>query len=80
MMNSRDTKPNAMEKLYVNQIAPNGQVSTLGLFYSRPEAQKIVDMLASNPERTGYRYEIVEAVRHTLAEKQAERVTAKENV
>lgn len=58
-----------MEKLYVSAIAPDGEVSTVGLFYSHPEAQKIVDMLCANPERTGYRYEIVEAVRHTLSEK-----------
>ncbi len=58
-----------MEKLYVNAIAPDGEVSTVGLFYSQPEAQKIVDMLRSNPERLGYRYEIIEAVRHVLSEK-----------
>lgn len=58
-----------MEKLYVNEIGPDGAVSTLGLFYSQLEAQRIVEMLRSNPERTGYRYEIVEAKRHTLAEK-----------
>jgi hypothetical protein len=65
-----------MEKLYVNEIAPDGQVSTMGLFYSQAEAQRIVDMLRANPERSGYRYEIVEAVRHTLAEKQLSRATA----
>ncbi len=53
-----------MEKLYVNEIGPDGKVSTLGLFYSQREAQKIVDMLRGNPERPGYRYEIVEATRH----------------
>ena len=58
-----------MNKLYVNAIAPDGQVSTVGLFYSQPEAQRIVDLLRANPERTGYRYEIVEAVRHVLSEK-----------
>jgi len=58
-----------MEKLYVNAIGPEGDVSTVGLFYSRPEAQKIIDMLRANPERSGYRYEIVEAVRHVLSEK-----------
>ena len=60
-----------MEKLYVNEIGPNGDVSTMGLFYSQAEAEKIVDMLRANPDRVGYRYEIVEAVRHTLSEKQA---------
>lgn len=62
-----------MEKLYVNEIGPDGGVSTVGLFYSQAEAQKIVDMLRVNPERAGYRYEIVEAVRHTLSEMQAPR-------
>ncbi|MGH7798933.1 MAG: hypothetical protein ACREQ2_29060 [Candidatus Binatia bacterium] len=65
-----------MEKLYVNEIGPDGAVSTVGLFYSRPEAQKIVEMLRANPDRTSYRYEIVEAVRHILSEKQARRATA----
>ena len=60
-----------MEKLYVNEIGPNGDVSTMGLFYSQAEAEKIVDMLRANPDRVAYRYEIVEAVRHTLSEKQA---------
>jgi hypothetical protein len=58
-----------MEKLYVNAVDPDGEVSTVGLFYSQPEAQKIVDMLRANPERIGYRYEIVEAVRDVLSEK-----------
>ena len=58
-----------MEKLYVNAIGPDGNVSTVGLFYSQPEAQNIVGMLRANPERAGYRYEIIEAVRHVLSEK-----------
>ena len=51
-----------MEKLYVNEIRPNGEVSTVGLFYSRSEAENIVSQLRSIPDRTGCRYEIVEAV------------------
>jgi hypothetical protein len=62
-----------MEKLYVNEIGPDGEVSTVGLFYSQAEAQKIVNMLRANPDRAGYRYEIIEAVRHVLFEKQARR-------
>lgn len=62
-----------MEKLYVNEIAPNGEVSTVGLFYSQAEAQRIVDMLRANPDRAGYRYEIVAAVRHVLAERDIHR-------
>ena len=65
-----------MEKLYVNEIGPDGEVSTVGLFYSQGEAQKIVDMLRANPERTGYRYEIVEAVRHVLSEKDSLRTSS----
>lgn len=58
-----------MEKLYVNEIRPDGTVSTVGLFYSEAEAAKIVAMLRANPDRAAYRYEIVEAVRHILSEK-----------
>ncbi|HKY09919.1 MAG TPA: hypothetical protein VJQ55_16850 [Candidatus Binatia bacterium] len=65
-----------MEKLYVNEIGPDGEVSTVGLFYSLAEAQKIVEMLRAHPDRTSYRYEIVEAVRHTLSEKHASRELA----
>lgn len=65
-----------MEKLYVKAIGPDGNVSTVGLFYSQAEAQKIVDLLRANPERSGYRYEIVEAVRQILREKQARQALA----
>jgi hypothetical protein len=56
-----------MEKLYVNEIRPDGEVSTVGLFYSRSEAENIVSQLRSIPDRAGCRYEIVEAVRHVLS-------------
>ena len=62
-----------MEKLYVNEIRPDGAVSTVGLFYSRAEAEKIVVMLRDIPEQAACRYEIVQAVRHVLAEKGARR-------
>ena len=62
-----------MEKLYVNEISPDGEVSTVGLFYSQAEAQKIVDMLRANPDRTGHRYEVIEAVRHTMSDNQPRR-------
>ena len=60
-----------MKKLYVNEVDPDGEVSTIGLFYSQAEAETIADMLRANPDRTTYRYEIVEAVRHTLSEQHA---------
>jgi hypothetical protein len=62
-----------MEKLYVNEIRLDGEVSTVGLFYSRGEAEKIVAMLGDIPERSACRYEIVQAVRHLLPEKGAPR-------
>ena len=55
-----------MEKLYVNEVAPDGEVSTVGLFYSRAEAEGVVAQLRAIPERDGCRYEIVEAVRSLL--------------
>jgi hypothetical protein len=55
-----------MDKLYVDEISPDGGVSTVGLFYSRAEAQRIIDLLRANPDRAGCRYEIIKAVRHIL--------------
>lgn len=51
-----------MEKLYVNEIRPDGEVSTVGLFYSRGEAENVVAQLRSILEKADCRYEIVEAV------------------
>jgi len=50
-----------VEKLYVNEIRPDGEVSTVGLFYSCSEAEKIVAQLRSIPEKSSCRYEITEA-------------------
>ncbi|HEY7319844.1 MAG TPA: hypothetical protein VIE89_19915 [Candidatus Binatia bacterium] len=51
-----------MDKLYVNEILPDGGVNTVGLFYSRDEAANIVGQLRSLPEKANCRYEIVEAI------------------
>jgi hypothetical protein len=51
-----------VEKLYVNEIRPSGEVSTVGLFYSRDEAERVVAQLENIPEKASCRYEIVEAV------------------
>ena len=69
-----------MEKLYVNEIDPHGDVSTVGLFYSRAEAENIVTQLRSVPAKAAYRYEVIEAVRHVLAPKDTRppQATAKE--
>jgi hypothetical protein len=51
-----------MDKLYVNEIFPDGKVSTVGLFYSRGEAETVVAQLQSLPEKADCHYEIIEAV------------------
>ena len=61
-----------MEKLYVNEIRPDGDVSTVGLFYSRAEAENIVAQLRRVPEKCNCRYEIIEAVRHVLSVKDSQ--------
>jgi hypothetical protein len=65
-----------MDKLYVNEIRPNGEVSTVGLFYSRSEAENIVAQLRRVPERSDCRYEIIEAVRHVLSVKDSQQSQA----
>lgn len=62
-----------MEKLYVNEIRPDGEVSTVGLFYSRSEAENIVAQLRAIPDRADCRYEIIEAVRLVLVVKDVQR-------
>lgn len=63
-----------MEKLYVNEIRADGEVSTVGLFYSQAEAEKIVAMLRAVPDRAACRYEIIEAVRTILSGKGSQRL------
>ena len=47
-----------MEKCYVNEIRPDGEISTVGLFYSRDEADGIIRQLREIPEKQSCRYEI----------------------
>jgi len=49
-----------MKKLYVNEIYPNGEVSTVGLFYSSGEAEGIVKKLQELPEKRSCKYAITE--------------------
>jgi hypothetical protein len=51
-----------LEKLYVNEIRPSGEVSTVGLFYSRAEAENVVAQLCKIPEKSSCRYEIADIV------------------
>jgi hypothetical protein len=45
---------------YVRKIGADGVVSTVGLFYSRSEAEYIVAKLQNLPEKRSCRYEIVD--------------------
>ncbi len=49
-----------MEKIYVNEIRPDGEISTVGLFYSREEAEGIVKQLQSLPEKQNCKYKITD--------------------
>ncbi len=49
-----------MEKFYVNEIRPNGEISTVGLYYSREEAEGIVKQLQDLPEKQDCKYEITD--------------------
>jgi hypothetical protein len=51
-----------MEKLYVNEIRPDGEASTVGLFYSRDEAENVIAQLERIPDKAACRYEIIEAI------------------
>ena len=51
-----------MEKLYVHEIRPAGEVNTVGLFYSYGEAEHIVAQLRSLPEKQNCHYEISDKV------------------
>jgi hypothetical protein len=51
-----------VEKLFVNEIRPNGEISTVGLFYSRDEAERIVAQLRILPQKSACCYEIIEAI------------------
>ncbi|HBA38342.1 MAG TPA: hypothetical protein DCZ05_00955 [Deltaproteobacteria bacterium] len=66
-----------MKKLYVNELRPNGEVSTIGLFYSTEEAEGIVKKLQELPEKRSCKYEITETPPRSAAitprrEKQAQ--------
>ncbi|MFQ5682988.1 MAG: hypothetical protein ACE5HC_06920 [Candidatus Binatia bacterium] len=58
-----------MEKLYVHEIRPGGEVNTVGLFYSRGEAEQVVAQLQSIADNTGCRYEISETIPQPFIDK-----------
>ena len=47
-----------MDKLYVHEKRPNGEISTVGLYYSREEAQSVVKQLQKLPEKQDCEYTI----------------------
>lgn len=47
-----------MDKLYVIENRPDGEVSTVGLYYFREEAEKVVMQLRATPEKRNCKYEI----------------------
>jgi hypothetical protein len=49
-----------MDKLYVNEIRPDGEVSTVGLYYSREEAENVMKQLRALPGKQGCKYVITE--------------------
>jgi hypothetical protein len=51
-----------MEKLYVHEYCPDGEVSTVGLFYSRKEAEHVVAQLLTLPQKQECRYEITDKI------------------
>ena len=49
-----------MEKFYVNEIRPDGVISTVGQYYSREEAENIVQQLQALPEKQDCKHEITD--------------------
>lgn len=50
-----------MEKLYVHEHRPDGEISTVGLYYSRAEAEGIIRQLCELPEKQQCEYTITKA-------------------
>ncbi len=48
-----------MEKFYLQEQRPDGQVSTVGLFYSRREAEDVIAELRELPEKQGCEYVLI---------------------
>lgn len=55
----RRTEAVAVDKFYLHEHRPDGQVSTVGLYYSREEAEGIVAQLRELPEKQYCEYVLV---------------------
>ena len=49
-----------MDKFYLQERRPDGEVSTVGLFYSRAEVDEVVAQLRELPEKQGCEYVLVQ--------------------
>lgn len=48
-----------MDKFYLEERRPDGEVSTVGLFYSREEADEVIARLRELPDKQGCEYVLV---------------------
>jgi len=48
-----------VEKFYLHEHRPDGEVSTVGLFYSREEAEDVIAQLRELPDKQGCEYVLV---------------------
>ena len=48
-----------MDKFYLQERRPDGEVSTVGLFYSREEAEEVIAELRELPDKQGCEYVLV---------------------
>jgi hypothetical protein len=47
-----------MDKLYVQEKRPDGEISTVGLYYSQEEAESVINQLQDLPEKQQCEYTI----------------------
>ena len=48
-----------MDKFYLQEHRPDGEVSTVGLFYSRREVEEVIAQLRELPEKQGCEYVLI---------------------
>lgn len=48
-----------MDKFYLQERRPDGEVSTVGLFYSRDEAEEVIAELRELPDKQDCEYVLV---------------------
>lgn len=49
-----------MDKFYLQEHRPGGEVSTVGLYYSREEVEGVIALLRELPEKQGCEYVLVQ--------------------